>query len=262
MCRSIPRYDPLDIPSWMKDFVTQPLEVYGNVDSNRRKTWARYDCSSFENSLLNHGIPQICSENILSAVGIHIGKVDIIGTVAHTTSKEASVQTIRDWSTLISMEKNGPVPYVTNDGTTLESAFLRTILGDTCPANDWTPRQVTDADLQDWKTIISPPFDQTLSYDQMVFPTTLYSQLWERRFFVTDTGFMGVGPLNMQYGDEVWALFGSLMPFVLRPLHCDDSQSARTRIAYHSVVEECYVHGIMYGQAIRDGVKEQLVFLK
>ena len=37
-----------------------------------------------------------------------------------------------------------------------------------------------------------------------------------RRFFVTKTGYIGVGPRNMSVGDHAFALNGSQVPFILR----------------------------------------------
>lgn len=62
-----------------------------------------------------------------------------------------------------------------------------------------------------------------------------------RRFFITTDGRMGLGPANLEPGNGVAILFGGNVPFVLR-----------RRGGYHALVGECYVHGIMHGEFVRD----------
>lgn len=63
-----------------------------------------------------------------------------------------------------------------------------------------------------------------------------------RALAVTSKGYYVLGPKIIQNGDIVCVLFGGKMPFCLRPLENGN---------YH-LVGECYVHGLMEGQAIED----------
>jgi hypothetical protein len=62
-----------------------------------------------------------------------------------------------------------------------------------------------------------------------------------RRFYLTQSGYMGVGPMMMRPGDEVCVLFGGKVPFILRPAG-----------DFHVFVGDTYVndHDIMWGKAI------------
>jgi len=60
-----------------------------------------------------------------------------------------------------------------------------------------------------------------------------------RRFFVTKKGYYGVGPEETSAGDQVCVLFGTIAPFVFRPM---GRQLA--------LVGESYLHGFMNGEAI------------
>ncbi|KAH3954369.1 hypothetical protein HBI56_046650 [Parastagonospora nodorum] len=62
----------------------------------------------------------------------------------------------------------------------------------------------------------------------------------DRRFFVTKNGLMGVGPDGMNEGDVIGILFGGRVPYVLRPV--DDG---------FRFVGECYVSGLMNGEAVQ-----------
>jgi len=59
----------------------------------------------------------------------------------------------------------------------------------------------------------------------------------ERRVFVTENGYMGLGPSWMRQGDEVVAFYGFNAPYVIRPSDYGDC-----------LVGEAYVHGVMDGQ--------------
>jgi hypothetical protein len=60
-----------------------------------------------------------------------------------------------------------------------------------------------------------------------------------RSFFVTKRGYIGIGPDTMKHGDTVCTLFGSTVPFILRPV----KGSEKFRL-----IGESYVHGIMDGE--------------
>lgn len=64
-----------------------------------------------------------------------------------------------------------------------------------------------------------------------------------RRFIVSDRGYMGIAPENSKQGDIVCILVGGRAPFILRA----------TAKGGHHLVGECYVHGIMDGEALDDG---------
>ena len=54
--------------------------------------------------------------------------------------------------------------------------------------------------------------------DRPVYWHHLWTKALNRRFFVTETGMMGMGPLTTKAEDLICMLFGSEAPFILRPL--------------------------------------------
>ena len=64
----------------------------------------------------------------------------------------------------------------------------------------------------------------------------------ERRIYLTEKGYIGLGPQSADDGDEVWILGGAKVPFVLRK--CQEGG--------YTLVGESYVHGIMTGEALAD----------
>jgi hypothetical protein len=64
-----------------------------------------------------------------------------------------------------------------------------------------------------------------------------------RRIFVTKKGYFGIGPAELEEGDEIYILAGGKLPLVLRPL-------PKSRLRAFELVGDCYVHGIMDGEAV------------
>ena len=61
-----------------------------------------------------------------------------------------------------------------------------------------------------------------------------------RRFGITSLGYVGLFPAQAQKGDVIVIIYGAPRPFVLRPKHED-----------YQLIGECYVHGIMDGEAMK-----------
>jgi hypothetical protein len=61
-----------------------------------------------------------------------------------------------------------------------------------------------------------------------------------RRFFITRDGYYGIGPELLRNWDRIAILFGGRVPYALRS----------TGSGQFKFLGECYVHGIMNGEAI------------
>jgi hypothetical protein len=76
-----------------------------------------------------------------------------------------------------------------------------------------------------------------------------------RRFFVTREGFLGLGPIEVEIGDEVYVINGSNVPLVLRKIDLTNlpqrlaKQDCTPPYPMFLLVGACYVHGIMDGEA-------------
>ncbi|KAE9378215.1 HET-domain-containing protein [Stipitochalara longipes BDJ] len=67
-----------------------------------------------------------------------------------------------------------------------------------------------------------------------------------RCFFVTKAGFFGIGPGIMEENDPVVILLGADVPFVVR-----EKEKCGDNFGGYALIGECYVHGLMTGDAIR-----------
>ncbi|KAK3680251.1 hypothetical protein LTR78_000629 [Recurvomyces mirabilis] len=74
----------------------------------------------------------------------------------------------------------------------------------------------------------------------------LIAMLHRRKVFVTTSGQVGIGPEDMEVNDKVVVLYGSRIPFILRPVGDE-----------YRLVGPCYLQGIMDGEAVRQHVAEE-----
>lgn len=79
--------------------------------------------------------------------------------------------------------------------------------------------------------------------------TWLYSASFGTRLFTTDNvdAIIGTGPEGLRVGDLVCVLYGGDVPFILHP----DGQG------HYKLIGECYVSGIMQGEALNMGLEER-----
>ena len=80
----------------------------------------------------------------------------------------------------------------------------------------------------------------------------------QRRFFVSEAGFMGLAPASTQKGDQLWFLSGAEVPFILRPKMVEDG------VKCFELVGEAYVHGLMSGEILHfqpNPVAEKIVLV-
>ncbi|CAI6335426.1 unnamed protein product [Periconia digitata] len=106
-----------------------------------------------------------------------------------------------------------------------------------------------------------------------------------RRFFITQSGFMGIGPRTTRIGDEVYVVKNSRVPFLLRrrferrrafrekdwyslirghssgPAIKPDKASKEKKLC-HRLVGDCFVYGVMDGVVLEDpDVKVEKLYL-
>jgi hypothetical protein len=71
-----------------------------------------------------------------------------------------------------------------------------------------------------------------------------------RWFFLTEDGYFGLGPVEMEADDVVCVLYGGKVPFILRAIDgtcdvCDNDQLCYRLVGF------AYLHGIMDGETVR-----------
>ena len=103
----------------------------------------------------------------------------------------------------------------------------------------------------------SPRIPET---SRIAYNRAVQATMFQRRFFVTEKGYMGTGPLDTSPGDRITILFGGDVPFLLRKAaepspvnNMSKRQSPRWQL-----IGDCYVHGIMDGEMMNNNEKKQM----
>jgi hypothetical protein len=231
--------------------------------------------------LQNHGC------GVIRLAGLH---VDTIAVTAETAfSDEVLLSVIRSWATLLGthfLNKN-----YDRSSSGLGDAFRRTLCAGTVRTGSdtegFTTRRIDNDDhglIATWflqgidSQAILNPRDQWNSSWQKLFQdlgdhssymppepvsqsidTTIRSATVRRTFFITDKGHIGLGPAKMRPGDHLYVLLGGQTPFILReagsrtfPRMSSQHRLGEIKRQCFNVVGDCYTHGLMDGEAMRE----------
>lgn len=137
------------------------------------------------------------------------------------------------------------------------NAFWRTIVGDVLVEGEHLLRRINKEDseaLRIWlpkmwvamKTGVEPPLEAWL--------TTMISIMYGRTMFVTEKGYLGLCCPDCQPGNELWALRGGGVPFILRPTYSHEESMQNNR--QYRFMGESYLHGFMDGEILQDPFSE------
>ncbi|KAF7552217.1 hypothetical protein G7Z17_g4464 [Cylindrodendrum hubeiense] len=211
--------------------------------------------------------PAIIDKSILALSGV---KIDV---VSEAIPPGANVQeTLRDWhakaTSIWGSAQDGAARYESTGGW--EDAFLRTSIRDVVVqirqleddgnllTTSW--RSAQPEDITAFEGLISKLDQDAPPVFPIQWEQAREHELWlslalttgpTLSFFATTSMYMGIGPNAMRAGDEVWVLMGSPFPFVLR--NTEGKDPAGGKMELRSVVGPCYLHGVMKGEAVRDG---------
>jgi hypothetical protein len=86
---------------------------------------------------------------------------------------------------------------------------------------------------------------ETINVGYSHFATTVEAAIGHRKFFLSNKGWMGLAPAASARGAIICILLGGASPFMLRTV--DDN--------LYQLVGECYVQGLMDGEAMDDLAK-------
>lgn len=254
-------------PSWATRFNRRMNSFEQHMEGLRDTSRKTYNaCDSRQASV------QVLSSRTISLAGLKASEVAQVGPgIDYVRDCEAIRSHLSDCSVPIDFanRKNSTYPR----GGSLKYAFLRAALGDRYHTKGFnTPREPSKQELDTLKEWIFNLRHTPVSTQKWLKDNIEYHVLG-RNFFTTSDGLLGFGPATMLPGDEIWVLFGSKVPFILRPL-CHNSRGSTPQgfvnrgagvnvrdLNRHIVVGDCYVQGIMQGEAVSSG-RETQVFLR
>ncbi|KAJ9635434.1 hypothetical protein H2199_008437 [Coniosporium tulheliwenetii] len=128
-------------------------------------------------------------------------------------------------------------------GGTVQQAFLSTVVADVEHTTETIPRRkfaysIHFSSLTE-DEINAMPKESSIAFSFAVDSVSL--TVWGRRLFWTTDGYMGIGSAAMKDGDKICMLFGGQVLYILRDIGN----------GHHEFIGECYVHGLMDGEALR-----------
>ena len=233
------------IPSWTKGTFPQTISDWdGKSFYAGRKTLAearlRYDDSDV---LEVKGFPVDC---IVRETGIRMGTTNFITFVDAMADIQRLIKSLGDsgypteetphelmlWIPI----GNAKRPYL-EDHSTYYRSFAKT------KEENWPP---------DLGHLLSISLDQDAAkyYEKPLRIRQTISKYWQTaavfanrisgaKLCVTGRGYTGLIPQNAMAGDEICLFHGGKVPFVVRKTESG-----------HRLIGECYIHGIMYGEAL------------
>lgn len=238
-----PVRDP-DMPSWAID-----LGRHSNVSGSyawwdhcfRYRWFSACGAEKFQGRLLNQG-------TTLALRGVMIARVEKVGItticpeVMDAAYEQLSHQ-IHSWTDLLlDYLQMNPTLTVYHNGLSYQTAFWRTLVGDLV-TDEFPLRRATREDV----ALVSQ-FHGTHGWTEI--RPSLRCMVLNHAFFITEEGYIGIGPPDMRESDEVWVLAGGRMPFVLRHEHERTlEEGTADRSCERVLVGDAYVHGLMDGEA-------------
>lgn len=133
--------------------------------------------------------------------------------------------------------------YFTNE--TMDLVYRRTLAADV--EKDGIVRETLQRGAEvDWAVLADGLNDS----QYFTMSTTMIEASAERRLLLSEQGFFGIGPNDLQVGDKLYILLGGQMIYALRKSSGD-----------YRCVGECYVHGWMDGYSDANGEQVQDIAL-
>ena len=223
----------LKVPSWVADWTVQNapspfymVERFHNEDGSVKHEANLFDASKDMKPNISF---EIEGAGVLSVNGFTFDTISRVALPRHWPDEDLKAI----WQDWIAMVQDLGGTYVAG-GSTFD-AFASTLKGDYSDCwGDWsaergsTIEEFTDLDVNAFEL-----------HDGIVDSMT-----WHRRLFVTKKGHLGLVAAAAGVGDHVCILAGSQMPMVLH--------AVQDKWLF---VGQAYVHGIMDGEAVSEGVE-------
>jgi hypothetical protein len=230
LCRFIDPASVLPLPSWVFDFsvphqFTSALSAVNASGKSREES--RYDPS--DSSLTIQGL-QICViDQVFEAIPFDAKLPEILTKCqawelvgGYTTSQTRGVPSIDDFIATIFSQSIADALFV---GVDLDIQILRKLYVLACERKDFT----------------TPSSDRAGNMEiERGYVGRIEKDLRGRRLFRTHSGILGLCPAWVSKGDIVIAALGCVSPLVLRA----------TEENRYQVGGECFVHGMMNGEAL------------
>ncbi len=279
------------LPSWVPDWTGPParfeLERLGRARlfrafGGRRRVEARF-----------------LDQEVVKVQGVMFDVVEAVAEVMGYDDEEETLGIFAAWYRFVrgNPDRGGAAEYVAG-GSRVE-AYWRTLCMDTCRSLAWnssignkepryrrcSPEYVRDCmalwmDAEGLPLATPPPSLASLpdgdgkpprhdsaeltKHDDLNFVAVDFavtSATIQRRLFRTTKGYIGLGPPTLRAGDRVHVFAGGHTHFVVRDAQSRLVPYVGSRVC-SQLIGDCYVHGIMDGEAMdRPGAESEKVYL-
>jgi hypothetical protein len=228
-----------DLPSWVRDFDHRP-----DISALRHEMTRMQGYNLYHSSRTRLNPACIIEGSSLGVKGVHIDTIAAVGQPLTSMDWRSVGSVLESWHSIAGIRVfERPWAHAR------QKSFWRTMLADTvfdveskmlrrCNANDvnefhnWLMKI-----LVTWAIGIEPPLKDC-------FVLAFLAATYGRVLFVTSQGKVGLCYDVLNEGDEIWALQGGMVPFILR-----NKYSARNGARAFAFVADCYLDGFMDGEA-------------
>lgn len=233
------RVVPTWVPAWRKTLNSREKRVW--LNQTLRSTYVRlYDAS--KGCKLEFEVMNQSTLRVRGTLLANITTIDSEFIFENTLDKQETLDRVNGIARLFGLAgRSGRLE------VSIESPFWRILTNDVrsntqtldlrrCQDRDWSA-------FREWAT--EPQFERETREAGNLFFDTRSS--WEyRRPLKTKEGLIGVGPAELRINDCIYIVAGGKVPFVLRP------SSSISNPHTFELVGDCYVHGVMDGEAVNE----------
>ena len=152
-------------------------------------------------------------------------------------------------------ESNAKGTNIYKNPTDRETAYYRIPVADREMNSNGLSHQATEASRAGYNFIkkdleVGDFLTSVVSVEKLGY-WNMMSELQYRRPFITENGYVGLGPEHLEKDDVVVVFLGARFPYILR----------KSLLVGWTLVGEAYVHGIMYGEIMEEEKKEEIFSL-
>jgi hypothetical protein len=237
------RWTPTWVPSW------HALSGPESVEEWRYRSLRLVQHDYFSTCGEHNMKFEIVGRSVLKLSGTRIDHVAGKGSVTALSDPklEDVLQQNRDWGLLCVLDTDDRSRYIA--GGKASEAYWRTQANDIYLGKAESRRRCRTKDHKTYLEWLHELENSTAAYWKSDLANSFHISFKEacigRRFFVTKKGYFGIGPAELEEGDEIYIIAGGNHPFALRP-------SSESRPDTFELIGDCYVHAIMDGEAVSD----------
>jgi hypothetical protein len=248
-----------DLPSWVPNWAEWPKAYMKSLLATKDEEGSRpvapfvvYSASGSQDAV----VQPLSDDGVLIARGVCIGIVDAVGApsiLKEWTDVHSMTLSFYDWYQLL-VSKRG-------DNASQRQAFCRTLIG------GMGRKKTPDGSSRDDPNLLRELFGAYVRMTRNFHPTLHFDaqltaladaceapEAWaidwardatgvvsNRRFVLTLSGIIGLGPKTTEPGDKICILLGCCIPVILRQ-----------EVNHHIFVDQAYIDEYMFGKALEE----------